>query len=312
MKLLTLSFILLLSWFVFSCQPESNQELNTMIQDPHSFSDPAAALVTHLNWKAKVDFTTKIIQATASWNIKSTPNSKVIIFDTKGLTIEKVTLNDDQPAAYKLGEPDAILGQALAVSINPETKVIKIDYKTHPQSEALQWLSSQQTADKRSPFLFTQSEAILARSWVPCQDSPSMKFTYEAEVTVPKDLLALMSASNPQEKNATGVYHFSMKQFIPSYLLALAVGDVKFIAIGSRGGVYAEPSIVDTAAWELADLEKMMDGAEQLYGSYRWDRYDVIVLPPSFPFGGMENPTAYICNAYYIGRRSISHFAYCP
>ena len=201
MKLLAVYFILFLTWLIFSCQPETRQELPTMKQDPHSFSKPAEALVTHLNWKAKLDFNTKIIEAKASWTIESTPEAKEIIFDTKELTIEKVTLNEDEPAIYKLGDPDAILGQPLTISIKSGTKTVTIVYKTHPKAEALQWLSPQQTGDKKNPFLFTQSEAILARSWIPCQDSPSIKFTYESEVTVPPDLLALMSASNPQEKN---------------------------------------------------------------------------------------------------------------
>lgn len=290
MKSFTLGSILFLTALTFSCQPETKQELTTMEQDPHSFSKPAEVRVTHLEWKSKIDFDTKTIQATATWNIESAEGSDTIVFDTKGLTIQKVTLNDSQPAQYKLTQPDATFGEALSVPIKQDTKTVTIAYKTQPEAEALQWLSSQQTAGKKSPFLFTQSQAILARSWVPCQDSPSVRFTYEAEVTVPADLLALMSASNPQQKNETGVYHFTMKQPIPSYLLALTVGDIKFNAISARSGVYAEPSVVDTAAWEFADLEKMIDGAEQLYGNYRWDQYDVIVLPPSFPFGGMENP----------------------
>ncbi|HYI78279.1 MAG TPA: M1 family aminopeptidase/hydrolase, partial [Chryseolinea sp.] len=261
-----------------------------MEQDPHSFSKPSDARVTHLNWKAKVDFTTKTIEAVASWNIEAAEGIPVIIFDTKELSIEKVKLNDSESADYTIGETDPLLGKSLTVSIKSNTKTVNIFYKTNPGAEALQWLSPQQTAGKEHPFLFTQSQAILARSWIPCQDSPSIRFTYDAEVTVPSDLLALMSASNPQEKNGTGTYRFTMKQPIPSYLLALAVGDIKFNAISPRSGVYAEPSLIDTATWEFADLEKMIDGAEQLYGKYRWDRYDVIVLPPSFPFGGMENP----------------------
>ncbi|HEY0742319.1 MAG TPA: M1 family aminopeptidase/hydrolase, partial [Chryseosolibacter sp.] len=275
---------------MIQCTNQPKQETHAMKKDPHSYSKPTEAKVTHLSWKASVDFDLKTIQATATWNIEQIGNPKEIVFDTKGLTIQTVTLDDGTAAEYKSGKPDEILGSELVVSIKPETKSVSIQYVTDPSAEALQWLSAQQTAGKKFPFLFTQSQAILARSWVPCQDSPGIHFTYDAEVTVPKDLLALMSASNPQQKNSTGVYKFEMKQPISSYLLALAVGDVSFKPISDRSGVYAEPSLVDTAAWEFADLEKMIAGAEELYGPYAWERYDVIVLPPSFPFGGMENP----------------------
>jgi leukotriene-A4 hydrolase len=272
------------------CATQPKQETSIMKKDPHSYSRPTEAKVTHLSWKASVGFNSKKINGTASWKIDQSGNPGVIVFDSKDLSIQKVTLDNGVETDFKLGQKNEILGEELIVSIKPETKVVTIQYETDPSAEALQWLSAQQTADKKSPFLFTQSQAILARSWVPCQDSPGIHFTYDAEVTVPKDLLALMSASNPKEKNANGVYKFEMKQPISSYLLALAVGDVEFKPISSRAGVYAEPSLVDTAAWEFADLEKMIAGAEELYGPYAWERYDVIVLPPSFPFGGMENP----------------------
>jgi leukotriene-A4 hydrolase len=174
--------------------------------------------------------------------------------------------------------------------IKSDTKKVIIHYQTSPGAEAVQWLEPSQTAGKAQPFMFTQSQAILARSWVPCQDSPNIRFTYDAEVRTPKEFIALMSASNPHQKNSSGVYSFRMDQPIPSYLLALTVGDIGFKAVSARAGIYAEPAILEKAAWEFADLEKMVAGAEDLYGKYRWDRYDVIVLPPSFPFGGMENP----------------------
>src|SRR5690606_16459222 len=146
------------------------------------------------------------------------------------------------------------------------------------------------TSGGKLPFLFTQSQAILARSWVPIQDSPGIRFTYEAKVTVPSNLLALMSAENPQEKNDDGVYHFKMDKPIPAYLLALAVGDLTFEAIDERTGVYAEPDMIEKAAYEFAETGNMLEASEDLYGPYQWERYDLLVLPPSFPFGGMENP----------------------
>lgn len=259
-------------------------------QDPHSYAIPTEAELKHLDWNATVDFDSKTIRGTAAWEIETNGSADSIRLDTKDLAIKSVTLDDGVATQYRLANADPILGQALVIAIKPGTKVVRIEYETSPQAEALQWLSPQQTAGKSSPFLFTQSQAILARSWVPCQDTPGVRFTYTADVKVPSDLLALMSASNPKEKNNSGEYHFEMKQAIPSYLLALAVGDLTFEAISERSGVYAEDSLIDEAAWEFADLEKMIAAAESLYGPYQWQRYDVLVLPPSFPFGGMENP----------------------
>jgi leukotriene A-4 hydrolase/aminopeptidase len=282
--------VLLLFIVLSGCGTKNQNDISIMKPDPHSYSRPGEARVKNLHLSATVNFDSKTIDAIASWSIDANSGADSIILDTKDLVIKKVTLDNQSSAAHKLGKKDDILGRALAIAIQPDTKSVEIHYQTSPHAEALQWLSPQQTAGKQSPFLFTQSQAILARSWVPCQDTPGVRFTYQADVTVPKDLLALMSASNPQSKNATGKYHFEMKQPISSYLLALAVGDLEFKSISKRSGVYAEENLVDTAAWEFADLEKMIAGAEELYGPYQWERYDVLVLPPSFPFGGMENP----------------------
>jgi len=256
--------------------------------DPHSFSTPESR-VKHLKWSAKVDFESRVIRAEATWELKG-DHGDTIRFDTKDLVISEITLDGGKPVKWSFGRNDSILGLELIIPLEKSTKEVRITYQTSPDAEALQWLSPQQTADKNLPFLFTQSQAILARSWVPCQDTPGVRFTYVANVTVPPDLLALMSASNPSSKDPSGSYRFEMRQPIPSYLLALAVGDLTFHPISERTGVYAESSVIEKATWEFADLEKMVAAAEELYGPYQWDRYDVLVLPPSFPFGGMENP----------------------
>ena len=283
------SGFLALAISMWGCGSLQQNETFMIKPDPHSYSIPATAKVVHLHWKAKVNFDSKTIEATASWTIDHNKADSIRL-DTKDLAIKSVTLSDGSKPPFTIGKKDRILGQVLSIPLTADTKSVTIEYVTSPEAEALQWLTAQQTAGKTSPFLFTQSQAILARSWIPCQDTPGVRFTYEADVTVPKELLPLMSASNPQEKNDIGVYHFDMKQPISSYLLALAVGDVTFQAISDRSGIYAEKALIDKAAWEFADLERMIAAAEELYGPYQWERYDVLVLPPSFPFGGMENP----------------------
>ena len=268
---------------------ESSEREKTI--DPHSYSMPEQAFVTHLNLRLQVDFDNKILKGEAIWNISNPGGADEIVLDTKGLKISKVTLDDGaKEASFVLGDEDPILGQALSIQIAPTTKKINITYETGPQAAALQWVDSKEKADMRGRFLYTQSQAILARSWIPCQDSPQLRFTYVADVAVPKELLALMSAENPQAKNASGIYHFEQTHPIPSYLMALAVGDLSFRAIDHRSGIYASPEILDKAAYEFADMGKMVAAAEKLYGQYRWGRYDMLILPASFPFGGMENP----------------------
>jgi leukotriene-A4 hydrolase len=212
------------------------------------------------------------------------------VLDTRDLTIRAVRLEDGTPLAHRLAPAQPFLGQALTIDAPAGTPRVVIEYETSPQAAALQWLAPAQTAGGKQPFLFTQSQAILARTWLPLQDTPTVRFTYDATVRVPKGLLALMSAENPTTRSADGVYRFRMTQAIPSYLMALAVGDLDFRGLGQRSGVYAEPSVLDKAAAEFADTEEMIDAAQYLYGIYRWGRYDLLVLPPSFPFGGMENP----------------------
>ena len=272
-------------------KPDTTMSTNISITDPHSFARPEEAKMTHLNLDIEVDFDQKIIKGKASIQIDKQTEIVELFLDTKDLDIQKVTLEEEEKETdFYLAKPFEHLGSELKIKLGEETKLVHIYYETSPNAEALQWLDSQQTSGKKLPFLFTQSQAILARSWVPCQDSPGIRFTYDAKIKVPKEMLALMSAENPQEKNETGIYQFKMPQPIPAYLLALSVGDLVFKDLGNQTGVYAEPDLLEASVNEFVDLPKMLKAAEDLYGEYRWGRYDLIVLPPSFPFGGMENP----------------------
>lgn len=271
-----------------SPQDDYKMEFN----DVHTFAKPAEAAITHLDLDIKVDFEHKQITGTATYDLENKTGTNKIYFDTRDLNIKRVGTdkNFSGELTWKLGDEVEFLGRPLEVDITPETKVVAIEFATNPGAEALQWLNPVQTAGKVHPFLFTQSQAILARTWIPIQDGPGIRFTYNATVQVPKELLAVMSAENPREKNDTGIYTFKMDQPIPAYLMALSVGDLAFQSVGEHTGVYAEPSMLERSVYEFGEMEDMLVAAENLYGKYRWDQYDLIVLPPSFPFGGMENP----------------------
>ncbi len=301
------SFLLIPMLMILSCTTKKATEAGSSGNDPHSFAKPAEAIAKHLELDIKVDFTAQQIAGKAVWTIENKTGAKEIVFDASQLNIQKITLGaEEKETTFELGKEVEFLGQPLHVAIGQDTKQVNIYYSTGKDASALQWLKPQQTAGKKHPYLFTQSQSIAARSWVPCQDSPGIRFTYNARVTVPKELLPLMSAENPQAKNSTGNYTFKQVHPIPSYLLALAVGDITFKAVDGRTGVYAEPSVLDKAVYEFADMGKMVTAAEKLYGPYRWGRYDLLVLPPSFPFGGMENPNlTFITPTIIAGDRSL-------
>jgi len=182
-----------------------------------------------------------------------------------------------------------------------------IEYNTTPSASALQWLAPNQTSGGEHPFLYSQCQSIHARSIFPCQDTPSVRFTFTAEIEIPNPLTVVMGAGLVGSRNneATSEFRFDMPQPIPSYLFAIAAGNIQFRSIGSRCGIYAEPELLEAAAWEFAKTEDMLNTAERLFGPYVWDRYDILILPPAFPYGGMENPRLTFLNPMFIiGDRS--------
>ena len=267
-------------------------------EDLHSFARPELARVRHVALDLTADFTQKRLRGSAQLRIERAPGAAEVILDTRDLTIHSVTDAAGNALPFRFGEDVEVLGRPLHVQLpsgsGDSVVEIIVRYETSPDAAALQWLEPSQTVGGEQPYLFTQGQAILTRTWIPTQDGPGFRQTYSARIVVPRGLRAVMSAAartpagEPQPEGVA--FSFDMPQPIPAYLIALAVGDIAFREIGPRSGVYAEPGIIDRAWYELADLERMIDAAEALYGPYRWDRYDVLVLPPSFPFGGMENP----------------------
>ena len=275
--------------------------------DIHSYAKPLDARVSHVALDLAVDFAAKRVGGTATLDIQAKPGIKTIILDDKGLEIEAITAADGKALPYTVGAVDPILGAPLTIEMGDAKKIV-IRYKSAPDGAALQWLSPEQTAGKKQPYLLSQGQAIENRSWIPTQDSPGVRQTWEAKITVPQPLTAVMSAPKVGEPATAGerrTFSFKMDKPVAPYLIAIAVGDLAFRELGPRTGVWTEPAMLEKAAAELADTEKMVAAAEALFGPYQWGRYDLLVLPPSFPFGGMENPTlTFLTPTFIAGDKS--------
>jgi len=263
--------------------------------EPHSYAQPDQVVITHLDLDLKLDFPHKQLDGQATLKLEwKNPQAPSLVLDTRDLKIAKIeALGADgktTPLKYALAPRDKQLGEKLTIATPTHPAQVRIVYTTSPDASGLQWLTPAQTADKKLPFMFSQSESIHARSWVPLQDSPAIRFSYTAHVSAPKNVRVVMSALNDAKHPLNGDYSFDQPHPIPSYLLAIGAGDIAVKETGPRSAVYAEPSVVGKAAHEFEDTEQMIATAEKLYGPYRWGRYDILVLPPSFPYGGMENP----------------------
>ncbi|GAB2644739.1 M1 family metallopeptidase [Kribbella swartbergensis] len=279
-----------------------------MTHDRHSYAEPALVRTTHLELDLELDFDEKVLAGSATHTLDWVGAGDRLVLDTRDLTVlavEGATADGWEPLEYSLAIPDLELGSALRIRTARHERV-RVSYRTAPTATGLQWLEPSMTAGGVMPFMFSQSQAIHARSWVPVQDTPGVRFSYSAHVTAPPELMVLMSADNGTTSRRTGSYHVVMPEPIPSYLLAIAAGDLVFEPIGERTGVWAEPEMARRAATEFADTEEMMRVTEALFGPYRWGRYDLLVLPPSFPYGGMENPRmTFATPTVVIGDKSL-------
>ncbi|MEN7341333.1 MAG: M1 family metallopeptidase [Pseudomonadota bacterium] len=279
-------------------------------RDYQSYANISDYTATHVALDIAVDFEASAIDGTATIDFERvTADNPPLVLDTRDMDIIAVRSGNNESmsrADFVVGDMDDLLGAPLKISIGSADTRVEVDYKTRPEASGLQWLNPAQTAGKQYPFLFTQAQPTHARSFVPLQDTPGVRITYDAVVRVPVALRAVMSADNTADRGEDGVYRFSMPQRIPSYLMALAVGDLDFKAMGERTGVYAEAEILDAAAAEFEDTESMLEATEARFGPYRWDRYDLLILPPSFPFGGMENPRlSFITPTVIAGDKSL-------
>ncbi len=256
-------------------------------RDIHSFAEPSKVRVEHCTLDLETDFEERKLSGSATLRLTRFDSAAPLILDTRDLEIQEVRSGGSQ-LSFELGGKDPILGSPLTIHLPPHADSVFIHYSTQPHASGLQWLAPEQTAGKRHPFLFSQNQSIHARSWIPIQDSPGVRITYDARIKTRADLKVLMSAE--QNGSEGGAYNFRMDLPIPPYLIALAIGDLEFSAISQRAGIWAELAMLARAREEFRDTERLIESVEKLYGPYLWGRYDLLILPPSFPFGGMENP----------------------
>ena len=284
--------------------------------DPHSYAETDKFRVRHVSLDLTAFFEAHRLKGVAELTVEQKdPTADTLNLDTRDLEVESVRLVEstgrEKVLAFQLGERDPILGSKLSIyfphccAATSEMR-IRIAYRTSAEANALQWLDPAQTYGSR-PYVYSQGQAIRTRSWIPLQDSPAVRTTYSAVLRTPPDLVAVMSAARVQKAgDGPGVYRFEMRQPIPSYLIAFAIGDLKFHAFSERTGVWTETSRLEAAAEEFTDLPRMLEAGEKLAGPYRWDRYDILIMPRSFPYGGMENPRlSFISPSVVAGDRSL-------
>jgi aminopeptidase N len=258
--------------------------------DPHSYSDLHQGKIVHIDLRIQADFEAHILKIEADYRLAEPVNGSLFL-DTAGIELLQAKANG-QDLHWEFDEQDNLLGERLHLEDLNAISSFSLVFNTSDQARALQWLPAVQTAGGEHPFLYSQCQAIHARSIFPCQDTPSVRFTFSAEVEVPRALTAVMAAEQVgvRESGESRVFQFKMPQPIPSYLFAIGVGNLDFRELGPRTGIYAEPELIEAAAWEFAENEAKIEEAEKLLGPYLWGRYDLLILPPSFPYGGMENP----------------------
>ncbi len=279
-------------------------------RDPHSYTDDTQPETAAITLALRVDFAAKVLHGDVTLELRE-PGRGTLDLDTRDLAIDRVTDDADRALPFTLHPAEPILGSRLSIEIPAPRSRIRIRYRTSPEASALQWLAPAQTAGGAHPFLFSQCQAIHARSVVPLQDTPRLRIRYRAELEIPRALVGVMAAAHrdreePEERDDVAIERFEMPQPIPPYLFAFAVGDLASHDLSPRSRVWAEPAVLERAAYEFDGVESMIVAAERLFGPYDWERFDILTMPPSFPYGGMENPRlTFLTPTLIAGDRSL-------
>ncbi|WP_105201104.1 M1 family metallopeptidase [Pseudoalteromonas sp. T1lg10] len=279
--------------------------------DEHTYANLDDVVSTHLFLDLDVDFADKQLEGFVEHSLKwKNAAARTLVLDTRDLEVDRVIYQDAQgkwhKAKFDLAARDDVKGSKLTIRFKQQAPKVRIYYNSLPQASGLQWLTPEQTASKTQPFMYSQSQAIHARSWIPVQDTPAMRVTYSARIETPENVRAVMSADNTGAFIKDGDYFFDMPQAIPPYLIAIGAGNLEYKEMSHQTAIFAEPQILDASVAEFNDTQAMIDKTEVMYGEYAWGRYDLLMLPPSFPFGGMENPRlSFITPTVVAGDKSL-------
>jgi leukotriene-A4 hydrolase len=284
---------------ISSCQSIGNSI------DSSSYANIDEVITEHIALDFEVDFNRKTFNGNVVLSMLTVADDVSSVFlDSAGLDVHivelllprKETFEGWSPLNFTVTTPNKFLGNAIEVQLPSVLPVnssfsIRLHYTTNSKSTAINWLTPEQTSGKVLPYLFTQCEDIACRSVAPMQDTPAIKITYESKVKVPKSFVVKMSANetNMVEDHTFRTYYFKNEIKIATYVIAIAVGDLEYRSLGDRVGVVTEPSFMDACVSELENLQMMLDTAESYLTPYIWGNYTILVLPPSFPMGGMEN-----------------------
>ena len=303
MKVHKISFFLIL---IILISKTNQKELNT-------FSNYDIIFQTNINVHFIVDFDNKKVDGEVTISFKALEDGEVIILDTKSLLIKSVKDNTGNELDFKLDNYYRLESHGVPLKIYKEyskddTFDITIEYSTTKDCMAIDWLEPEQTSGGKYPFMYSQCQSILCREMLPIQDTPAVKMPVQISITVPEELIGLAAGLFVEEinngNNKTFIYALDIP--IPSYLIAIAAGDIGSQNVSERCTIYAEKTVVEKAAWEFSDTEKFLKIAENYIGEYVWEQYNILVLPPSFPFGGMENPTlTFLTPSLIAGDKSL-------
>ncbi|KAL2162622.1 hypothetical protein VTH06DRAFT_6458 [Thermothelomyces fergusii] len=269
------------------------------VRDPNTLSNYDQWRTRHTTANFTVDFAEKRLRGSVILELESQTDraSREIILDSSYVDVSTIKLNS-APSQWVIKDRTEPNGSPVHVAVpdgaaKGEVVKLEIELATTDKCTALQWLTPAQTSNKKAPFMFSQCQAIHARSIFPCQDTPDVKSTYEFNIRSPHVVVAsgVPAPGATVDAGEDKIYKFEQKVPIPSYLFAVASGDIASAPIGRRSSVATGPNELKAAQWELHDdMDKFLNAAEKIVFPYQWGEYNVLVLPPSFPYGGMENP----------------------